>query len=135
MIYRHSDNVSPSIYYDDVWLWAQAPEGKIRNERGIPKSGKWMVWISKANVDKTWQKIKDSVEKGELGIGAKVATAAQSDKVHLICIYTYDHTDEGDVRRVRDKLRELGFTSKMPYKTDEATLSGKYGKGTSKYYC
>ncbi|MFC1943343.1 hypothetical protein ACFLWO_02035 [Chloroflexota bacterium] len=27
-----------------------------------------MVWISKVNVDEIWQKIKESVEKGELGI-------------------------------------------------------------------
>ncbi len=135
MVYKHSDNASPSTYYDDVWLWARAPRGKIPKERGIPKSGKWMVWISKANVDEIWQRIKKSVEKGELGIAAKVATAKQSQSVHLICIYTYDHTDENDVMRVRGKLRELGFTSKMPYKTDEATLQGKYGKGVSKYYC
>ena len=135
MVRKQNHNVCPSAYRDDDWLWARAPRGSVSREGGIPKSGKWMVWISKVNVDEIWQKIKESVEKGELGIAAKVATAKQSQGVHLSCIYTYDHTDENDVMRVRDKLREIGFTSKMPYKTDEATIQGKYGKGVSKYYC
>lgn len=41
-------------------------------------------------------------------------------------MYTYDHNDEEDVMRVRKKLRELGFTEKLSYKTDEATRAGIY---------
>ena len=40
--------------------------------------------------------------------------------------------------RVRESLRELGFTAPIPYKTDKATLRGKYWieghRRISKYY-
>ncbi len=44
----------------------------------------------------------------------------------VICVYTYDWTDEADVRRVRQELRALGITSKIPYKTDDDTNAGRY---------
>ena len=57
---------------------------------------------------------------------------------HVICVYTYDSEDKEDVMRVRASLRELGFVTPIAYKTDEATLEGRYEvKGhrrISKYY-
>lgn len=47
---------------------------------------------------------------------------------HILCVYTYDHTDEDDVFRVRNQLRGLGFRDKLIYKTDEATRAGIYAK-------
>lgn len=52
--------------------------------------------------------------------------AEQYGDSHVICIYTYDHEDESDVMRVREKLRELGFAENLGYKTDAATYSGVY---------
>jgi len=57
----------------------------------------------------------------------------------VICVYTYDWTNEADVMRVRKALRDLGFTRKLPYKSDADTYAGKY-RATghtriSKYYC
>ena len=56
----------------------------------------------------------------------------------MICVYTYDWTDEEDVRRIREVLRELGFVKKIPYKADQETRAGRYaasGEGrVSKYY-
>jgi hypothetical protein len=40
-------------------------------------------------------------------------------------VYTYDWQDEKDVRRVRQELRELGITQRIPYKSDEETRAGK----------
>lgn len=58
---------------------------------------------------------------------------------YVICVYTYDYEDKEDVMRVRERLREVGFHRKLPYKTDAATLAGQYrkttGKPVSKYYC
>lgn len=55
-----------------------------------------------------------------------------------MCVYTYDWTDEEDVMRVREELRKLGITRKIPYKSDEDTLAGRYYKAgdsnLSKYY-
>lgn len=57
----------------------------------------------------------------------------------LICVYTYDWTDEADVMRVREELRNLGFTWRLPYKTDEDTYNNIYRatghKHISKYFC
>lgn len=55
-----------------------------------------------------------STENGELGHRSKVATAkrnpnARSAATKVICVYTYDYEDTEDVKRVRGKLRELGF--------------------------
>ena len=38
------------------------------------------------------------------------------------------------VRRVRQRLRDLGFTRKIPYNMDETTLQRWYGPGTGRYY-
>jgi hypothetical protein len=74
---------------------------------------------------------------------AKVATArpnphATDPDKKVMCVYTYDWTDEKDVQRVREELRKLGITSKIPYKADEDTLAGKYrifgDTKISKYY-
>ena len=44
----------------------------------------------------------------------------------MICVYTYDADDREDVLRVRQALRDLGFDRPIPYKTDRATLEGRY---------
>ena len=74
---------------------------------------------------------------------SKVATAksnpnATNSSIKVICVYSYDWADEGDVMRIRQELRQLGITRKIPYKADEDTDSGKYAnqgtKRISKYY-
>jgi hypothetical protein len=84
-----------------------------------------------AEIDEVWLKIKDATEKGLLGGSAKATTAmtnpnATKSDTKVICVYTYDATDEEDVRRVRRALRELGIVAKIPYKTDNDTRAGKY---------
>ena len=106
------------------------------------KSGKWLVYVDRSDVDKVWKKIKKATEEGSLGIEAKVANKIQSDlfgggKSHVICVYTHDWTDVKDVMRVREKLKDLGIINKISYKSDEDTIAGKYarkGDKVSKYY-
>jgi hypothetical protein len=90
-----------------------------------------------------WAKIKHATEDGRLGDSAKVATARPNPHVSdpsnkVICVHTYDWTDEEDVRRIRDELRALGIVAKIPYKTDRDTSAGRYAKRgqrrISKYY-
>ena len=100
-------------------------------------SGKWLLFIPVNRIDNVWQIIDQETQLGRLGIAAKVATAranslATSQRVRLICVYTYDCTDLDDVRRVRQRLRELGFAKKIPYKTDTATAEGKYAQNGDK---
>ena len=94
-------------------------------------------------MDTVWRKIKKATEEGKLGDSAKVATAkfnpnATNHNTKVICVYTYDWTDTEDVKRIREELRKIGITNKIPYKADKDTLRGKYRiRGhtrISKYY-
>lgn len=133
--------VKPSEVTEVYWIFAERKEGKYP----LPtlNCGKWLVFVDVERVDETWSKIKKATEKGKLGNSTKVATAkpnqfATNPDTKVICVYTYDWTDENDVKRIREELRKVGITNKIPYKADEDTLSGKYRvRGhtkISKYY-
>ena len=123
------DSRDPSEVNDVYWLFARRRiEDRPQNPGNV---GKWLIFVSPKHVNKVWAMIKDATEEGLLGCSAKVATGKPNShtgksKSHVICVYTVDYTDETDVRRVREKLRELGITAKIPYKTDSDTLAGKY---------
>ncbi len=90
-----------------------------------------MLFVKTAEVDEWWAKIKGATEVGLLGGGAKVATMklnpnTASPESRVICVYTYDVNDEADCTRVRNALRGLGVTWKIPYKADADTYAGKY---------
>lgn len=131
----------PSDVIDAYWIYAIRKEGKY--PKATQKSGKWLVFVDIKNVDEVWTKIKKATEEGKLGSGAKVATArlnpnATNPNTKVICVYTRDWTDKEDVKRVREELRKLGITNKIPYKADKDTRSGKYRitghTRISKYY-
>ncbi len=134
-------DAKPSEVTDVYWIYAERKRGKY--PKATPRSGKWLIFVDPENVDEVWAKIKKAVEEGKLGDSAKVSTAkpnplAGKSKAHVICVYTYDWTDEKDVKRIREELRKLGITNKIPYKADEDTLKGKYRitghRRISKYY-
>lgn len=136
-----SSDVKPSEVTDVYWLFAEREKGKYLSY--TPRGGKWLIFVNIKDIDEVWGKIKKATEDGKLGSSAKVATArpnpnATNPETKVICVYTYDWTDKEDVKRIRDELRKLGITNKIPYKADEDTLSGKYRvKGhtrISKYY-
>ncbi|MGA2602654.1 MAG: putative phosphothreonine lyase domain-containing protein [Verrucomicrobiia bacterium] len=117
------------------WLFAKRKLGSYPEH--TDRGGKWLIFVPSDAVDEVWQKIKLAVEEGKLGSAAKVSTAkpnpnSTDSSKHVICVYTYDATDETDVRQIRSSLRDLGITSKIPYKTDDATLRGKYRKSGDK---
>lgn len=114
-------------------------------KKGKLKSGKWLVFVNQENVDEVWMNIRKATEAGRLGISSKVSTAKPSPlssdparRTHVICVYTHDWTNRADVMGVREELRKLGITNKIPYKSDEDTLSGKYAvtghKRIAKYW-
>src|SRR3989344_9050592 len=104
--------------------------------------GKWLIFVSIDEIDKIWKKVKEALKEGRLGDTAKVGTKLQRESYnsneHVICVYTYDYKDKKDVMRIRQELRELGITKKIPYKSDTDTLKGKYkykgDKNISLYY-
>ena len=54
----------------------------------------------------------------------------QRARRRVICVYTYDWKDEGDVMRVRSALRRVGVAAKIAYKADQETRDGVYRKGS-----
>ena len=133
----------PSKDTSGYWIFASRKKGKY--PKNNKNSGKWLIFVDRTEIDTVWFQIKKATEEGKFGDESKVSTAKpkganigyERDR-HVICIYTYDWTDEKDVKRIREELRKLGFTNKMPYKADDDTLSGKYkARGDtriSKYY-
>lgn len=131
----------PSEVMDSYWIYASRKQGIYpeHSENG----GKWLIFVPLEQIDVVWEKIRLATEQGNLGSSAKVSTArpnpnASNSGTKVICVYTYDWTDEYDVRRIREALRQLGFTSKISYKADRETVSGIYAnrgnKRISKYY-
>jgi hypothetical protein len=126
---------------DSYWLHAQRKIGTY--PVATENCGKWLLFVPAAQIDAVWAKIKLATEEGRLGSSAKVATArpnpnATNPDTKVTCIYTYDWTDEADVRRIRQELRQLGITSKIPYKADQDTYAGRYAiqghERISRYY-
>jgi len=90
--------------------------------------GKWLIHASPENIDEVWKTIASSTFDGELGVDAKVSTVAQGTSEFVICVYTKNYLDVDDVKRVRKKLAELGFTQRLYYKPDIYTYLKIYRK-------
>jgi hypothetical protein len=138
---EEAETKKPSRVVDEYWIYAYRKKGDY--PKPSDNCGKWLVFVSDKEVDEIWEKIRTATEEGKLGLASKVATAkdsplASSSTRKVICIYTYDWTDRKDVIRIREELRKLGITNKIPYKSDKDTLSGKYRQTghtkISKYY-
>ena len=115
------------------WIYALRRLHVRQYPRDRLTSGKWLLYPSTEQVDRFWAAIKEATEDGRLGNQSKVATArgAKPDintgrMCHVICVYTYDWEDTDDMVRVREELRKLGITWRIPYKTDADTEAGKY---------
>ena len=102
------------------------------------KGGKWLIFIPEIDIDTIWGKVRDAMLANELVRYAKCSTiiknkhSKQNKTDCVICIYTYDYSDEEDVFNVRAKLKQLGFTNKIYYKTDISTLEGNYSRNGNK---
>lgn len=125
---------APSLETRSYWLSAlnQSLSGRPENRE---YSGKWLIFVAKNLADQEWGRIRTETAAGRLGCRSKVSTEATnpaqrvrnpSDRV--IVVFTYDYRDLADVRRVRARLRELGFAEKLAYKTNEATRARLYGE-------
>ena len=115
---------NPSEVTDVYWISAKNKIGNYPTT--TEQSGKWLLFVNTQDIDEVWAKIKQATEEGRLGQGSKVATAKPNrnevdPRKKVICVYTYDWTDEADVRKVREELRQLGFAGKISYKSDNDT--------------
>jgi hypothetical protein len=98
--------------------------------------GKWLIRVQCGQqVDYCWQQVRRATQDGALGVASKVSTdwGNQNDparhwKGHVICVFTCDWHDQGDVVRVGRALRKADAVRKQTlyYKPDVMTRSGLY---------
>jgi hypothetical protein len=105
-------------------------------------TGKWMLFPYQNKVDEMWTAVVGATIKGNLGVAAKVAThdPLTPNKARLIAVYTRDHENRDDIRRVLRKLIDMGLVGKnaIYYKCDAYTYLGidsknPYGLRASRY--
>jgi len=102
---------------------------KLAQESGV-LIGKWLIYRNSSEINAAWKTVAKPTINGELRMSAKVGTAMQSERRHVICVYTADYLDLEDVMKVREKLRLLGFSETLCYKPDIYTYLGIYYKTT-----
>ncbi|EQD27651.1 hypothetical protein B2A_15157 [mine drainage metagenome] len=113
---------------DEFWVYARR---KGRTESPTERSGKWLIFVERSKANDLWDVVARATTEGLLGPSAKCGTArpnrnATDKSQTVICVYTPDFDDRADVMRVRDALRELGVTQRIPYKLDSTTMAGRY---------
>ena len=110
---------SPTTEDSKFWLEADGKSGGY-------SFGKWLLFVNKNKIDETWQTIQKETTDEKLSLGSKVSTKRGwvhhgMPEDYVICVYT-DKAKE-DIDRVRNRLRELGHTGKIGYKTNDATIN------------
>jgi hypothetical protein len=127
----NGEGVIPSKTTQTYWIVLDAP-GSAPEAIEDENAGKWLIFQEPDVVNVSWKKVRDATVAGMLGISAKVSTAKPNpdsrDNRKVIYVYTKDWSDEADVMRVREKLRELGFTDRIGYKRNIETFAGEYAK-------
>ncbi len=125
------EGVIPSRTTQMYWIVQDAPDSRpdaIEDEL----AGKWLIFLPADQVDEAWIVVRDATVDDELGISTKVSTAKENpesrDNNKVIYVYTKDWRDEGDVMRVRERLRDLGFTDRIGYKRNIETFRGEYSQ-------
>lgn len=119
-------NENPTEVHDRPWLYAVRDQSFESSD----STGKWLAFFSPQFVDEWWEKIEAATLAGDLGPVSKVSTMypTQHDRRRkVICVYVCDIDDMDDVMAIREKLRELGITWLIHYKTDLMSASGIRG--------
>ncbi|KAL6768341.1 hypothetical protein ACKKBF_B38755 [Auxenochlorella protothecoides x Auxenochlorella symbiontica] len=97
------------------------------------RRGKWMLFPSAGReADAAWRAVAAAAATGRLGDEVKISGVAPARADHVLCVYTRDYLDEGDVGRVRDALCALGLRlrrRRVLYKPDIHTHLQLYSRG------
>ena len=88
-----------------------------------------MLFPPPARVNAVWAAVAEGTVKGELGFAAKVATEGGEGRGRLVCVYTEDWGEVGDLRRVLEGLVGLGFVQGVG-----GGVKRKRGGGRGIYY-
>ena len=91
-------------------------------------SGKWMIFVTAADVDATWRKVVTALWDGKLGHTAKVSgNTPECNGSHVINVFVDPFWETSEVERVLAALRELcGVSDAIKYKADGVTQLGLY---------
>ena len=121
---RDQDERIPSSVSDVEWIYTFPYNDAIRDKETF---GKWLVFRSDAQLDETWQLIKEHVRNGYLGATAADTSTMLKSKTCLfgdgvVCVFT---TKE-DIDQVGLKLIRLVGDKILRYKTDAATSRNVY---------
>lgn len=136
MVEIKEDLRKPSEVYDEYWIYTYNSKNSYLVEMG-KNTGKWLIFASVSEIDQVWEKVRVAIKEGMLGDSAKVATMKENPNAlksnyKVICVYTNDFTNEEDVMRIAKNLIDLEVPEKLRYKSDMATIQGKYAnKGGS----
>lgn len=136
---KHQCDLKPTEVTKSTAYWLHAENNKYGRDTLEPaKIGKWMLFLSKEEVNATWDKIKQAVTSGDLW-HSKVSTTEVSPVpnrgIYAIMIYTKDYTDLVDVINVLDYLEDSGIKARhttIRYKTDQQTRAGVYSASGQK---
>lgn len=127
--YRSGEGIVPTRTSHMFWIQQNAPDAES-DACSREEAGKWLLFLSPAEADDAWIKIRNATAAGELGVGAKVSTAHENpdsrDDRKVIYVFTKNWNDEADVMRVREVLKTLGFTDRIGYKRNLDTYAGEY---------
>lgn len=132
-------NLYPTEVKKSITHWLYAANNKYDKDTiDYRKVGKWMLFLTKDQVNTVWDKIKQAVTDGYLW-RSKVSTSeevpANNRENHAIMIYTKDYTDLDDIINVLNFLEDSGIKAPntiIKYKTDQQTRAGVYRGGGQK---
>jgi len=134
------DERVPSQTFEGEWIYANSEQNNYHVKRG--RSGKWLIFEYKDEIDETWNKIKKATREGIFGTRSKDATARPSPKAsnnnfRVICIYTADFDNTADINRIAKSIRSLGIENKLIYKLNnnivQRELNDKFRYSESYY--
>lgn len=119
---------------DDQNFWHYVIRDMMRDRHfgSSDQTGKWMIFLDKKDLDKSWEIIKKAARDDLLGPACKCSTARENpsqrdmESAVIVC-YTENFNDTEDVEKVYRNLRKLGFKGELKYKKDSATKAGIYG--------
>ncbi|MDV0442067.1 putative phosphothreonine lyase domain-containg protein [Methanorbis furvi] len=128
-LYIAGEGIVPTRTTRSYWIQQDRP-GVATGVSGAEEAGKWLIFLPPEEIDAAWQKVRNATVLGTLGIGAKVSTAKENDDSYderkVIYVFTADWSDEADVMRVREELKQLGFVDRIGYKRNLDTYAGEY---------
>lgn len=128
-LYTAGEGIVPTKTTKSYWIQQDSP-GTAAGSSAAEKAGKWLIFLAPEDADVAWQKVRNATVDGTLGIGAKVSTAKENEDLQddrkVIYVFTADWTDEADVMRVREELKNLGFADRIGYKRNLDTYAGEY---------